>query len=67
MRGADGYTDTMFTMTKLDDFVPANLRFFVGIAAFIRRLRVPLQCSAANRGKNMFNGQPSIDAILTER
>jgi hypothetical protein len=24
MRGADGYTETMFTMTKLDDFVPAN-------------------------------------------
>ena len=24
MRGADGYTETMFTMTKLDDFVPSN-------------------------------------------
>lgn len=24
MRGADGYTETMFTMAKLDDFVPAN-------------------------------------------
>jgi transposase len=24
MRGADGYTEAMFTMAKLDDFVPAN-------------------------------------------
>ncbi|TDY53034.1 hypothetical protein BX592_104322 [Paraburkholderia rhizosphaerae] len=24
MRGADGYTETMFTMSKLDDFVPAS-------------------------------------------
>lgn len=24
MRGADGYTESMFTMSKLDDFVPAN-------------------------------------------
>jgi transposase len=24
MRGAEGYTETMFTMAKLDDFVPAN-------------------------------------------
>jgi hypothetical protein len=24
MRGADGYTETMFTMSRLDDFVPAN-------------------------------------------
>ncbi|AJY27102.1 transposase DDE domain protein (plasmid) [Burkholderia thailandensis 34] len=24
MRGADGYTETMFTIAKLDDFVPAN-------------------------------------------
>lgn len=24
MRGADGYTESMFTMAKLDDFVPAN-------------------------------------------
>ncbi|CAJ7187569.1 transposase IS4 family protein [Burkholderia pseudomallei] len=24
MRGADGYTEAMFTMTKLDDFVPAS-------------------------------------------
>jgi hypothetical protein len=24
MRGADGYTESMFTVTKLDDFVPAN-------------------------------------------
>jgi transposase len=24
MRGADGYTESMFTMTRLDDFVPAN-------------------------------------------
>ncbi|VVE21876.1 transposase [Pandoraea fibrosis] len=24
MRGAEGYTETMFTMVKLDDFVPAN-------------------------------------------
>ncbi|WP_321917456.1 MULTISPECIES: IS5 family transposase [Paraburkholderia] len=24
MRGADGYTEAMFTMTKLDDFVPTN-------------------------------------------
>lgn len=24
MRGADGYTESMFTMSKLDDFIPAN-------------------------------------------
>jgi transposase len=24
MHGAEGYTETMFTMAKLDDFVPAN-------------------------------------------
>lgn len=24
MRGADGYTESMFTMSRLDDFVPAN-------------------------------------------
>lgn len=24
MRGVDGYTEAMFTMAKLDDFVPAN-------------------------------------------
>ncbi len=24
MRGADGYTEAMFTMTKLDEFVPAS-------------------------------------------
>jgi transposase len=24
MRGADSYTESMFTMSKLDDFVPAN-------------------------------------------
>ncbi len=24
MRGAHGYTESMFTMSKLDDFVPAN-------------------------------------------
>ncbi|MFP4854710.1 transposase, partial [Paraburkholderia sp. BR14264] len=24
MRGADGYTESMFTMSKLDDFVPVN-------------------------------------------
>jgi hypothetical protein len=24
MRGADGYTESRFTVAKLDDFVPAN-------------------------------------------
>lgn len=48
MRGADGYTETMFTLARLDDFVPAR----AGPDAAGASADAPSSCSAGIQAAN---------------
>jgi hypothetical protein len=65
MRGADGYTEALFTMGKLDDFVPAShplrpIRIWLNDA--LRRLTTSRAC-ARSQAERRRSANPRGDSI----